>query len=146
VTVTVPFDPASVPAGATPVLYKTNAQNQWEPVPGATIGAGTATAQVTSFSFFLLGNLPPVITQQPQNASVVEGQTATFSVTALGTPPFAYRWQRSDDGGATFADIAGATAASYTTPATRPSQPTTATAIGSSSPTSRAQRPAPRRR
>ncbi|MDL1861204.1 hypothetical protein FBR04_09265 [Betaproteobacteria bacterium PRO7] len=118
VTVTVPFDPARVPAGATPVLYKTNAQNQWEPVPGATIGAGTATAQVTSFSFFLLGNLPPVITQQPQDASVVEGQTATFSVIALGTPPFAYQWQRSDDGGATFADIAGATAASYTTPAT----------------------------
>jgi alpha-tubulin suppressor-like RCC1 family protein len=118
VTVTVPFDPAQVPAGATPVLYKTNAQNQWEPIPGATIGAGTATAQVTSFSFFLLGNLPPVITQQPQDASVVEGQTASFSVTALGTPPFAYQWQRSDDGGATFADIAGATAASYSTPAT----------------------------
>ncbi|MCK6430149.1 MAG: hypothetical protein L6Q72_13840 [Burkholderiaceae bacterium] len=117
VTVTVPFDPARVPAGATPVLYKTNAQSQWEPVPGATIGAGTATAQVTSFSFFLLGNLPPVITQQPQDASVVEGQTATFSVTALGTPPFAYQWQRSNDGGATFADIAGATAASYRTPA-----------------------------
>jgi alpha-tubulin suppressor-like RCC1 family protein len=118
VTVTVPFDPAQVPAGATPVLYKTNAQNQWEPVPGATINAGTATAQVTSFSFFLVGNQPPVITRQPQDASVVEGQTASFSVTALGTPPFAYQWQRSDDGGATFADIGGATAASYTTPST----------------------------
>jgi alpha-tubulin suppressor-like RCC1 family protein len=118
VTVTVPFDPAQVPAGATPVLYKTNARNQWEPVPGATINAGAATAQVAGFSFFLVGNQPPAITRQPQDASVVEGQTASFSVTALGTPPFAYQWQRSDDGGATFADIAGATAASYTTPST----------------------------
>ncbi|PZQ77629.1 MAG: hypothetical protein DI563_03160 [Variovorax paradoxus] len=31
----------------------------------------------------------------------------------------AYQWQRSTDGGATWADIAGATSASYTTPATQ---------------------------
>ena len=38
-TVTIPFDPASVPAGSAPVLFKTNAQNQWEQVAGATFGA-----------------------------------------------------------------------------------------------------------
>jgi alpha-tubulin suppressor-like RCC1 family protein len=118
VTVTVPFDPALVPAGRTPVLYKTNAQGAWEPVPGGTVGANFVTAQVTSFSFILIGNLPPQITQQPQDAAVVEPATATFSVTALGTPPFTYQWQRSDDGGATFTDVAGATSNSHTTPAT----------------------------
>jgi uncharacterized delta-60 repeat protein len=50
VTMTIPFDPASIPAGRTPVLLKTNAQNQWETVPGATFGATSVSAQVTSFS------------------------------------------------------------------------------------------------
>ncbi|OLC92785.1 MAG: hypothetical protein AUH86_18395 [Acidobacteria bacterium 13_1_40CM_4_58_4] len=40
------------------------------------------------------------------------GQTATFTVVATGTAPLSYQWQKN--GG----NIAGATAASYTTPAT----------------------------
>jgi alpha-tubulin suppressor-like RCC1 family protein len=117
VTVTIPFDPARVPAGATPVLYKTNAQGAWEVVPSATINAGTVTAQVASFSSFLIGNQPPMITQQPQDASVVEPNAATFTVTALGTPPFTYRWERSNDGGATWT-MARNGSASLTTGAT----------------------------
>jgi uncharacterized delta-60 repeat protein len=50
VVLTVPFDPSQTPAGATPQLYKTNAQGQWEPVPAATFGATSVTAQVTGFS------------------------------------------------------------------------------------------------
>lgn len=50
VTVTLPFDPALVPAGTTAQFYKTNAQSQWEQIANAAFGAGTATAQVTSFS------------------------------------------------------------------------------------------------
>src|SRR5688572_24908225 len=50
-TITMPFDPASVPAGATPALFKTNSQNQWEKVANATFGASSVTAQVSSFSF-----------------------------------------------------------------------------------------------
>ena len=51
VTMTLPFDPASVPAGTTPVFYKTtNAQTQWEQIANATFGATTVSAQVTSFS------------------------------------------------------------------------------------------------
>ena len=50
VTMTLPFDPASVPAGTTPQFYKTNAQSQWEQVANATFGASTATAQVDAFS------------------------------------------------------------------------------------------------
>lgn len=38
--------------------------------------------------------LPPVISQQPANQSAVVGGTVTFSVTATGTLPLAYQWQR----------------------------------------------------
>ena len=103
-----------LPAGATPVLYKTDSQGAWQRIDGAVVGAGSVSAQVTSFSFFLVGNLPPQIAQQPQDASVAEPNMATFSVTALGTPPFSYQWQRSDDGGVTFSDVGSG--ASFTTP------------------------------
>ncbi len=118
VTVTVSFSASSVPAGATPVLYKTNAAGAWEQVAGATLNAGTMTAQVTSFSWFIVGNVPPQITGQPADVAVVEPATASFTVSALGAPPFFYQWQRSDDGGATFTAIVGATSNSYTTGAT----------------------------
>lgn len=55
---------------------------------------------------------PPTITQQPANQTVNAGQTATFSVTATGTTPFTYQWQKNQ------ANIQGATSQSYTTPAT----------------------------
>jgi Immunoglobulin domain/PQQ enzyme repeat len=54
----------------------------------------------------------PSITAQPSNQTVTEGQTAMFSVTATGTAPLRYQWER---GGA---PIAGATAGTYTTPVT----------------------------
>ena len=49
------------------------------------------------------------ISAQPQNQSVLTGATATFTVTATGTDP-QYQWLRNG------AVIAGANAASYTTP------------------------------
>jgi serine protease len=54
----------------------------------------------------------PAITAQPQPATVNVGQTATFSVTATGTAPLTYQWSRNGTA------VNGATAASYTTPAT----------------------------
>jgi Immunoglobulin domain/PQQ-like domain len=54
----------------------------------------------------------PSITVQPMNQQVTAGQTATFNVTATGTAPLSYQWQK---GGT---PIAGATSASYTTAAT----------------------------
>ncbi len=50
----------------------------------------------------------PVIGQHPANSRVTAGQSATFSVSASGTPPFGYQWQR--DGVA----VSGATSATYT--------------------------------
>src|SRR5438132_3594824 len=54
----------------------------------------------------------PAITTQPASQTVTAGQRATFTVTATGTAPLSYQWQKN---GTT---IGGATAASYTTPAT----------------------------
>ncbi len=54
----------------------------------------------------------PSITGQPASVTVTAPATATFSVTASGTAPLSYQWQKNG------AAISGATAASYTTPAT----------------------------
>jgi len=57
------------------------------------------------------------ITSNPSNATANEGGTATFAVTAStssGVPT--YQWERSDDGGANWVNVGGATSASYTTP------------------------------
>jgi hypothetical protein len=53
----------------------------------------------------------PTITQSPQNVSVTEGSVATFSVAANGTG-LAYQWQRSNNGGTSYANVTGATATS----------------------------------
>lgn len=58
---------------------------------------------------------PPVLTTQPMSMTIAELNTVTLTVTVDGTPPFTYQWQRSPDG-VSYADIAGATSASYTTP------------------------------
>ncbi len=57
----------------------------------------------------------PAITQQPADASVAVGTSASFTVVASGSSP-AYQWQRSTDGGATFTDIPGANAGGFTLP------------------------------
>ena len=54
----------------------------------------------------------PTITTQPVAQTVAAGQTATFSVVASGTPAPTYQWYENS------AAISGATASSYTTPAT----------------------------
>jgi uncharacterized delta-60 repeat protein len=51
---------------------------------------------------------PPSITQQPANQTVVEGSTASFTVTATGTAPLSYQWQK--DG----ANLNGQTSATLT--------------------------------
>jgi len=51
------------------------------------------------------------ITVQPASATVPLDGTGTFAVTATGTPPLSYQWSESG------VEIAGATGASYTTPA-----------------------------
>jgi beta-galactosidase len=78
--------------------------------PGLT--TGTATFPVQPVPSFQPPPSAPVIILQPTSTAVTTGQPATFTVTATGTAPMTFQWSRN---GAT---IAGATAASYTTPAT----------------------------
>ncbi|MFZ3384619.1 MAG: DUF1349 domain-containing protein, partial [Candidatus Methanoperedens sp.] len=54
----------------------------------------------------------PVISSQPANQTTVSGQTVKFSVTATGTAPLYYQWQRNGS------NIIGAYSSSYTTPPT----------------------------
>lgn len=54
----------------------------------------------------------PAISAQPTAQTVLAGAAATFTVTASGTAPLTYQWNK---GGTA---ISGATAGSYTTPAT----------------------------
>ena len=54
------------------------------------------------------------IAQQPQNATVIVGETATFTVMASGSG-VTYEWQ-SMPPGATDSSIAGASSSTYTTP------------------------------
>ena len=59
------------------------------------------------------------ISQQPVNTSVIEGQTATFSVTAAITSDvISYQWQNSVNSGGSWSNINGANAFTYTSPAT----------------------------
>ena len=66
---------------------------------------GSVTSSVATLSFVF----PPSVAVQPANQYIIAGSNVTFTVTAAGTLPLAYAWQR---GGAT---IAGGTNSSYTT-------------------------------
>jgi Immunoglobulin I-set domain len=73
--------------------------------------AGTVTSNAALLTVTAAPSVP-VITSSPTNASVSAGQSASFSVLASGAPTLRYQWTKNG------APIAGATAASYTTPAT----------------------------
>ena len=55
------------------------------------------------------------VTTDPSDQTVVEGQTATFSVTATGSGTLTYQWQKD---GVNVTGGSGGTSSSYTTPAT----------------------------
>ncbi|HEY2809765.1 MAG TPA: immunoglobulin domain-containing protein, partial [Steroidobacteraceae bacterium] len=65
----------------------------------------------------------PAITRQPADATVTAGSSATFSLVATGTAPLGYQWQKAGT------PIAGATAATYTTPPTTHSESGTGFAV-----------------
>ena len=63
---------------------------------------------MSHFRFILFGlltlclsacpTIAPTITVQPRSLTVVMGSTATFSVTATGSKPFIYQWQKNSLG------------------------------------------------
>lgn len=59
-------------------------------------------------------SLAPGFSEQPGDLSIATGASATFAARGYGAPSVTYQWQVSTDGGATFGNINGATARSYT--------------------------------
>ena len=85
VLVTVPFDPALVPAGTEPALYKTlPGEAAWEPVTGTQLQGDTLTAAVQSFSSFTVASVPPLARDDP----VREWSFALFPGSGMGESLF----------------------------------------------------------
>ena len=103
VTITVPFDPGQVPAGATPALYKTNAQWAWEPVAGSVVSGNSMSGQVTSFSYVVVGFAPPTVVVGPRIAA---GNRRAFARNAKDQL-YAWGWDFSEGlgNGTTTADV-----------------------------------------
>jgi len=102
-------------SGATASSYTTPATTSTDNGSQFVVTVSNSAGSATSGAAILTVNAPavaPTITTQPKSQTITAGQTATFSVTASGTAPLSYQWAKN---GAT---ISGATAASYTTPAT----------------------------
>ncbi|MCU1241325.1 MAG: uncharacterized protein JWO71_2051, partial [Candidatus Acidoferrum typicum] len=102
-------------SGATTASYTTAATVIADSGSTFRVVVSNAAGTVTSNAATLMVNnvaTAPSITAQPVSTTVTAGQTATFAVTAVGTAPLGYQWQKNG------ANIAGATTASYTTAAT----------------------------
>jgi hypothetical protein len=118
-----------VATGADPLLYQwlknggniDGATSSTYTTPATVVGDDGATFDVVvtnalgsieSNSGTLNVVFPPQIQTQPSNQTVVVGETATFSVGAIGSPNLNYQWLKNG------ANIAGAMHSSYTTPPT----------------------------
>ncbi|MBC7935397.1 MAG: T9SS type A sorting domain-containing protein [Rhizobacter sp.] len=78
-------------------------------------GVAGVITQTSTVSFVISAGTAPTVTA-PADITVCAGATANFSVTTSGPAVTGYQWQVNT--GAGFANIAGATSASYTTAAT----------------------------
>ena len=99
-------------SGATGTSYTTPATTTGDSGALFSVVVTNSLGSATSSAATLTVNTPVNITSQPVGQSVTAGQTAAFSITATGTGPMSYQWRKNG------ANISGATASSYTTPAT----------------------------
>jgi hypothetical protein len=102
-------------SGATAASYTTPATAASDNGATFSVVVSNSAGSATSTNATLTVNTSataPSITTQPASQTVTAGATATFSVAASGTAPFTYQWRKNGTA------IAGATASSYTTPAT----------------------------
>ncbi len=100
-------------SGANSATYTTPAETTLDSGALFSVVVSNSVGNVTSNSATLTINPDPApaITSQPASQTITAGQTATFSVTASGTAPLNYQWQKNG------VSISGATSSSYTTPA-----------------------------
>ena len=101
-------DGAAIPGASSPVLNLGNLSGADMGSYAVTLTNAVGTVTSNAASLTVLG--APAITAQPAAATANEGASATFSVQASGTG-LMYQWTRNQ------VAIAGATSASYTTPA-----------------------------
>jgi beta-galactosidase len=104
---TTPIAGATSFSYATPVLTASDNGGTYSVV--VTSASVSATSQVATVQV-VQPSVPPIATA-PVAQTVAAGGTAQFSVTANGSPLLTYQWQKNN------ANIAGANAAVYTTPA-----------------------------
>jgi len=98
-------------SGATNAVYSTAttiALNGAEYECVATNSQGSVISNAVTLTVYEL----PAMTVQPADQTVNVGQMVTFSVSATGTGPLSYQWQKNG------ANISGATGSIYTTPST----------------------------
>ena len=103
----------SVIAGATTASYTQTAAPEDDGAMFAVIVSNPAGTVQSAAAQLTVSTTPlaPTIAGQPADQTITSGQSATFSVTAGGTAPLSYQWQKNGSA------IPGANAASYTTPA-----------------------------
>jgi RHS repeat-associated protein len=108
------IDGATAASYTTPVTALSDSGTRYRVIVSGVSNSVTSAVAILTVTD---GSLPPAaITTSPASQSVVAGATATFTV--IATNVTGYQWQRSTDGGASYSDLGGATAASYTTPVT----------------------------
>jgi len=95
--------------GATSTTYSftaiaANDGNRYRAVFTNTCGSATTNPALLTM------NVAPAVASNPGNQTLCVGATATFTASASGTPSPTVQWQKSTDGGATYNNIAGATA------------------------------------
>ena len=87
-------------------------------IAGNTYGAVVAIARPHDINKYSIGGKEypssPVITAHPTTQTIDEDTAATFAVVA--TDATGYQWSRKEPDGSVWADVVGATSASYTTP------------------------------
>ena len=108
-----PGQPTVTIPGATTAVYTTPvtaAQND-QTVVWASLCNGPY-AKLTNRVVLTVVSQAPTITYQPQNLTAMEGTRVTFTVASSAAPPPTYQWQRWN--GAAWANLWGATTASYT--------------------------------
>ena len=99
-------------SGATSSSYTTPATSSADNAAVYTVTVSNSVGSVTSSNATLTVNVASSISTQPASQTVNEGQTVSFGVVASGSGTLTYQWKKNGS------NISGATASSYTTPAT----------------------------
>ena len=110
-------DPTQTNTGTVVITLNRAAASVDAPDPAMTVNSLSPTIQITAnvkqahgrslVAHFNFRPNPPVITGQPQDLTLLPGQTGTFSITATGRTPMSYQWRLEG------VPIPGASASSY---------------------------------